>query len=359
MIQPILNKLKHFAISYKKYFIALVGLLLLVSILKLYTYSITNPITDDAYEEYFRDNYKILSIRIPKNLNFAGEKVPTTDFTIREAIERELIVNTYWQSQTLLLHKRANRWFPIIEPILKKNNIPDDFKYVALIESQLTNAVSPQGAAGFWQLIESTATTYGLEISEDVDERYNVVKATEAACKYFNESYKQFNNWTLVAASYNRGMGGIQTQLEKQKVDNYFDLMLNDETSRYVYRLLAIKEVISRPRVYGYVLRKKDLYPPITTKKLTIDSTIHSLTDFAIKQGINYKILKTFNPWLRTNTLNNLDKKKYIIEIPKGSVNIYDMDGNYEGSNLLNKKDSATLLIPEVMHDSLKNKQHN
>jgi hypothetical protein len=215
--------------------------------------------------------------------------------------------------------------------------------------------VSPQGATGFWQLIETTASTYGLEISEDVDERYNVTKATEAAAKYFKESYKQFNNWTLVAASYNRGMGGIQTQLDKQKVSSYFDLMLNDETSRYVYRLLAIKEIISRPKVYGYVLRKKDLYPPIITKKITVDTTISNLTDFAIKQGINYKLLKTFNPWLKTNTLNNTNKKKYIIEIPKSNVNIYDMEGNYNGSDTYDKKDSTNLLISDHA-DSIKHK---
>lgn len=340
-----LNKFLFFLNNNKRYFFSLVFIVITISIIKIFSFSTNEAITDDAYEEYFNNSYKIFSIRIPKNLNFSGEKVPTKDFTIREAIERELIVNTYWQSQTLLLHKRANRWFPIIEPILAKNNIPEDFKYIALIESQLTNVVSPQGAAGFWQLIESTANSYGLEISEDVDERYNVIKATEAACKYFKESYKQFNNWTLVAASYNRGMGGIQTQLEKQKVNSYFDLMLNDETSRYVYRLLAMKEIISRPKVYGFILRKKDLYPPISTKKLIIDSTINDLTSFAINQKITFKILKNFNPWLKTNTLPNPSKKKYIIEIPKGSVNIYDMDGNYEGSNILNKKDSTSLLI--------------
>ncbi len=323
--------------------------------LKLFSFSFTDNLSDNAYEDYFNANYKVFSIRVPKNLNFADEKVPITDFTVREAVEKELIINTYWQSQSLLLHKRANRWFPLIEPILKRNNIPEDFKYIALIESQLTNVVSPQGATGFWQLIEPTARGYGMEITEEVDERYNVEKSTEAACKYFNEAYKQFNNWTLVAASYNLGMGGIQGQLEKQKVKSYYDLLLTDETARYVFRILAMKEIISRPKVYGFELRKKDLYPVIPTKKIAITSSIPNLADFALEKGINYKILKMFNPWLRSNTLTNVGQKKYIIEIPKNGVKIYDMDGNYDGSDTLSAKDSVNLIIPTTLiKDSLK-----
>jgi hypothetical protein len=336
--------------------VALGTAILLISLIKLFSYSYSDTISDSAYEDYFNASYKTFSVRIPKNLNFAGEKTPIMDFSVREAMERELVVNTYWQSQSLLLHKRANRWFPVIEPILQKNGIPDDFKYIALIESQLTNVVSPQGATGFWQIVESTGSNYGMEISEDVDERYNVARSTEAACRYFNESYKIFNNWTLVAASYNLGIGGVQAQLDKQKVKSYYDLALTEETARYVYRILAMKEIISRPKVYGYMLRKKDLYPPVATKKVAVDSTIHDLADFAIAQGINYKILKLFNPWLRTNTLTNPTKKKYLIEIPKGSMNIYDMDGNYEGSNSLTSKDSVNLVVNIPAPDSVKTK---
>jgi membrane-bound lytic murein transglycosylase D len=344
-MQLFLNKILQFLVSSKKYFIAFAGIIVLLSIIKLSFYSFTDSTSDDAYDDYFNVNYKTFSIRIPQKLNFAGEKTPITDFSVREAIERELLISTYWQSQSLLLHKRANRWFGIIEPILKKNDIPEDFKYIALIESQLTNVVSPQGATGFWQIIESTGKGYGLEITEDVDERYHVAKATEAACKYFKEAYKIFNNWTLVAASYNLGIGGIQAQLNKQKVNSYYDLALTEETARYVYRILAMKEIISRPKVYGFMLRKKDLYPLIATKKITVDSTIHNLAEFALVQKINYKILKTFNPWLRTNVLTNTERKKYIIEIPKGNINIYDMDGNYPGSDSLTKKDSVNLII--------------
>lgn len=343
----------------KKYILAFSFALALISIVKLFSYSYSDHLSDTDYQDYFNASYKTFSIRIPKNLNFAGEKTPITDFSVREATERELIVNTYWQSQSVLLHKRANRWFPIIEPILEKNGIPEDFKYIALIESQLTNAVSPQGATGFWQIIESTGTGYGMEITEEVDERYHVVKSTEAACKYFKEAYKIFNNWTLVAASYNLGMGGIQGQLDKQKVKSYYDLAVTEETARYVYRILAMKEIISRPKVYGYLLRKKDLYPPLPTKKIIVDTTINNLADFAIAQGINYKILKMFNPWLRTNSLTNNGNKKYIIEIPKGSINIYDIDGNYEGSNKLTTIDSANLITttPLQLNDSIKNEE--
>ncbi|MCW3102465.1 MAG: hypothetical protein JWO09_905 [Bacteroidetes bacterium] len=352
------GKFIQYLLSLKKYWVASACFIVLISVIKLFSYSISDSISDSDYEDYFNASYKVFSIRIPKNLNFAGEKVPINDFIVRESMEKELIINTYWQSQSLLLHKRANRWFPVIEPILKQNGIPEDFKYIALIESQLTNAVSPQGATGFWQLVEPTAKGYGLSINEEVDERYDVVRSTQAACKYFNEAYKIFNNWTLVAASYNRGMGGVQAALDKQKVNNYYDLLLTEETARYVFRILAIKEIISRPKVYGFILRKKDLYPVVATKKITIDSSISDLAVFAISQKINYRILKTFNPWLRANTLTNPEKKKYTIEIPKGSINIYDLDGNYEGSNILNHRDSVNLVIPkEVVKDSLKKEE--
>jgi hypothetical protein len=194
-----------------------------------------------------------------------------------------------------------------------------------------------------------------LEINEEVDERYHVVKSTEAACKYFKEAYKIFNNWTLVAASYNLGMGGLKGQLDKQKVKSYYDLALTEETARYVYRILAMKEIISRPKVYGYLLRKKDLYPMLTTKKIIVDTTIQNLAEFSIAQGVNYKILKLFNPWLRTNALNNVSKKKYIIEIPKETMNIYDMDGNYDVTGKVTINDSVNLITTTpIVIDSLK-----
>jgi hypothetical protein len=331
----------------KKHIIALGGIVLLAMVIELFSFSFSDKTMDNEYQQFFNKSYKVMSVLIPHNLNFAGERVPITDFSVHEAADREFSINTYWQSQTLLIEKRANRWFPIIEPILKKNNVPEDFKYIALVESQLTNVVSPQGATGFWQMIPATAKNYGLEINDEVDERYNVAKATQAACNYFNEAYKQFNNWTLVAASYNLGMTGVQAQLDKQKVKSYYDLLLTDETARYVFRILAMKSIITNPKSYGFTLRKKDLYPVIPTKKITVDSTIHNLADFALSQKINYKILKLFNPWLRNNALTNADKKKYEIEIPKNGVMVYDMDGNYDGSDVLTPTDSVALFIPK------------
>ena len=279
---------------------------------------------DKSFQDEFNANYKVFSLNIPKDINFSGDLVPINNFDVRESLDRELLLNTYFQSQTIMLHKRANRWFPIIEPILKQQGVPDDFKYIALIESNLTNVVSPAGATGFWQFIESTGKNYGLEINDEVDERYNVEKSTVAACKYFKDAYKELHNWTLVASSYNLGLGGISNQLNNQKVKSYYDLLLNQETARYVFRLLAVKEIISHPKNYGYIIRKKDLYPFIPTYNVKIDSSVTNFTDFAIANNINYKMLKLFNPWLRKSSLNNANHKEYIIKLPKKGYPDYD-----------------------------------
>jgi membrane-bound lytic murein transglycosylase D len=300
------------------------GITILLLAVKLFSFS-SRQSDDKEFQDEFNARYKVFSLNIPKDLNFAGEMVPINNFDVRESMDRELLLNTYFQSQTILLHKRANRWFPVIEPILKKNGVPADFKYIALIESNLSNIVSPAGATGFWQFIESTGKNYGLEINDEVDERYNVEKSTQAACRYFKDAYKQFNNWTLVAASYNLGLGGITAQLENQKVDNYYNLLLNQETARYIFRLLAVKEVISNPKAYGYTIRKKDLYPFIPTYEVKLDSAVSNFTDYAIANEVNYKILKLFNPWLRKSSLSNVDKKTYIIRLPKKGFTNYDM----------------------------------
>lgn len=299
-------------------------LLIILGIIRLFTFSAKREINDELYRKYFADNYKIFAVNIPANLNFAGEQVPLQDFEVRERIDREFLVNTYWQSQTMLLMKRANRWLPLISSILKQQNIPDDFKYLAIVESGFTHAVSNKGAAGFWQFIPSTAQAYGLTISEEIDERYHVEKSTEAACKLLNDCHKSLKNWTLVAASFNMGLNGVQRQMTKQKVDSYYDLMLNDETSRYVFRILAIKEIFQHPRDYGFVIRKKDLYPPIQSQTIQIDTSITNLTLFAEKAGINYKLLKYFNPWLRSEVLSNPNSKQYQIKVPHQSVKDFD-----------------------------------
>lgn len=271
---------------------------------------------NDAFQDLFNKNYSIFALTLPGELEFAGEEVPMKYFDVRENLDRELLVNTYWQSQTLLFIKRANRYFPLIEDILRKHGIPDDFKYLALAESGLTQVVSPSGATGFWQFLTGTARDYGLEVNKEVDERYNIEKSTEAACKYLNESYSKYGNWTMVAASYNNGRRGMDKQLERQREDNYYDLLLNEETSRYVFRLLALKLILSDPQKYGFHFRADDLYPQISTRKVKVDSSITSMVEFASHFNMNYRMLKYFNPWLRETQLTNKEGKVYEISIP-------------------------------------------
>lgn len=252
----------------------------------------------------------------PMKIDFAGEEVPTYMADVYERLDRELITNTNYHTNTTLVLKRANKVFPVIEPILKKHGIPDDFKYLAVIESSLVNAVSPAGARGVWQFMPATAKEKGLEVTDDVDERYHLVKSTEAACLYLKDAKEKFGNWTLAAASYNGGMNGVQRQLEAQGVRSYYDVLLNEETSRYVFRILALKEIMSHPAEYGFRLPKEGLYKEVELKTIEIDSSISDFSAFAKSQGINYKILKIHNPWLRDKKLDNPTKKKYILEIP-------------------------------------------
>ncbi len=262
------------------------------------------------------ETYKIKALKLPKNLNFAGEIVPVKDPDIKERMDRELLVNTYWQSNTLILIKRAHKYFPIIEPILKKNGIPNDFKYIAVIESGLDNVTSPAGARGFWQIMEATAKESGLEVNANVDERYHLEKATQVACDYLNKAKQRFGNWTLAAASYNAGMFGISKKLESQLVDSYYDLLLADETERYILRIVALKEILSNPKSYGFIFDTEDLYELEPTKIIKVDSIINDIALFSKNAGINYKIMKIHNPWLRENKLNNASKKIYEIKIP-------------------------------------------
>jgi len=270
-----------------------------------------------------KEEYKIKSVEIPEDLNFAGEQVPLSDPEVIERVDREFLVNTYWQSNALLLMKRAQKYFPIIEPILAKNGIPDDFKYLAVAESGLQNLVSPAGATGFWQIMKNTGREYGLEVNDNVDERYHLEKATEVACKYLNKSKNKFGNWTLAAASYNAGPYGIKKFMDTQKVANYYDLLLGQETGRYVFRILAIKEIVSHPEKYGFKIEKEDLYKTVPTFSVEVNEPVVSFADFAKLYEVNYKVLKRHNPWLREAHLNNKSRKKYTIEIPnKGYYNI-------------------------------------
>lgn len=255
-------------------------------------------------------------IPMPNELVFAGEAVPVHIADVKERLDRELLVNTYWQSNTFLYIKRAHKYFPVIEPILKKYGVPDEFKYVAVIESGLTNAISPAGARGFWQFMPETAKEYGLEVSATVDERYHLEKATEAACQYFLAAKNRLGSWSLAAASYNIGVKSIANRLEDQQVNNYYDLLLPDETARYVFRIIAVKQILEAPEKYGFIVKEDEMYKMIHTKKIAVDTSVSSLVMLAKSLGINYKALKNHNSWLREKNLENKAKKVYILEIP-------------------------------------------
>ena len=262
-------------------------------------------------------DYNIYALPMPENVNFAGEEVPLDDPDIYERMDRELLVNTYWQSNALLLIKRANKYFPIIEPILKEEGVPDDFKYLAVIESGLTQAVSPAGARGFWQIMQGTGKDYGLEINDNVDERYHIEKSTRVAADYLKKSKEKFGSWTMAAAAYNAGNRGVERQLERQKVDDYYELLLGEETGRYMFRILALKEILSNPHQYGFNFEDKHLYKNIPTKTVKVDTVVNDFADFAKHFDINYKILKIHNPWLREAHLNNASRREYEIKIPE------------------------------------------
>ena len=267
--------------------------------------------------------YVAKSHLIPSEINFCKEIVPLESKDIKERLDKEIIKNSYWHSSILLFYKRTGKYFPVIEPILKKNNIPEDFKYLAIAESGLDNVVSPAGAKGFWQFMEKTGKDYNLEINTEVDERYHIEKSTQAACDYLNDAYKKFGSWTLVAASYNMGMYGLKKSLERQNVNSYYDLLLNSETARYVFRIIALKIILENPSLYGYNLNDTEKYSPLIFNSISIDSSITDFPSFAINQKINYKILKVANPWLRQKFLRNKNKKTYRLKILNSDYKIY------------------------------------
>lgn len=293
-----------------------VGTLSIIAIFLLFNSSVSIGKEEMEYFEKIDHQYNVYSIPTPTEVAFAGEIVPMEDRDIYERLDREMHVNTYYHSNTFLSFKRANRWFPTIEKILKKNNIPEDFKYLALIESGFQNVVSPAGARGFWQFLESTGKEYGLEINDEVDERYHVEKSTEAACRYLNEAYERLGSWSLAAGSYNMGIAGIQSELLRQKATNYYDLLLNEETKRYLFRILAMKEIFEKPEQYGFNIRNSDLYPPLEYSIAEVDTAVADFADFSLDFGISYKTLKYFNPWLRQGYLKNPNKKTYRIKLP-------------------------------------------
>jgi membrane-bound lytic murein transglycosylase D len=284
------------------------------------THTPVTMMSDDevAVPQYAMDDSPLpaISFDVPENVTFAGEPMPLNLPDVKERLDKELQINTYFHSNTIFLIKRAKRWLPQIEEILKKNNIPEDFKYLPLIESNLMNVISPAEAVGYWQILKTSGKEFGLEITNEVDERYDPLKATEAACKYLNQAYRKFGSWTLVAASYNRGMGGVERAIENQGEKNYYDLFLNEETSRYVFRIVAIKEIIEHPARYGFKVNPKHLYQEEPLKYVEVDETIKDLVTFAKQNGTNYKLIKRHNPWLRDDRLTVKKGKRYRIAIP-------------------------------------------
>ncbi len=297
-----------------KYLIGgVVGASLVLFVLGLYSFT-----SADAKGDGWRlFTQTVQSFKVSDTVSFAGEKVDLTRYDVKEKFDREVISITYRHSYTLLSLKRANRFFPIIEPILKENGVPEDFKFLALTESNFDmRALSPVKAAGFWQLMPETAKELGLKVNDEVDERYDIEKATIAACKYLNRAYKKYGDWLLVAASYNAGMGRISRELNRQRVDNFFDMWLNVETGRYVYRILAIKSFLKEPQRYGYYLSKDEFYPTVRMEKLVVDSSIMDLAKFADEVGVPFVQLKELNPWLRERKLTVKKGELFEITVP-------------------------------------------
>lgn len=256
------------------------------------------------------------SFKLPDNVSFAGEKMPLNNFDTHESLDREILISAYRHSSTIMIIKRANRYLPLIERILKDNNVPDDFKYLAAAESEYSNMISPSGATGFWQIMPETGREEGMEINNVVDERYHIEKSTEFACRYFKKSYEKYGNWTLAAASYNGGRAALDEQINIQKENNYYDLLLAEETARYIFRAVAYKLIISDPQRYGFNIDKSDLYPDLDYFEVKVDTSIADFSAFAKSYGTNYKMLKFLNPWLRKPFFTPKPNKEYIIKIP-------------------------------------------
>jgi membrane-bound lytic murein transglycosylase D len=260
--------------------------------------------------------YANKSYKLPDKVTFAGERMPLDNFDTRESLEREILISAYRHSSTIMIIKRANRYLPVIEKILTKNNVPDDFKYLVAAESEYSNMVSPVGATGFWQIMAGTGKEAGLEINNVVDERYDIEKSTQFACDFLLKSFEKYGNWTLAAASYNGGRTAIDEQIRIQREDNYYNLLLTEETARFIFRVVAYKLIINDPERYGFNLKEEDLYPELDCNVLKVDTTIADISEFAKVHGTNYKLLKFLNPWLRKPYFSPLPGKEYYIKLP-------------------------------------------
>ena len=341
----ILKQLRSPSAQSKKIYLSIVLSFVIIAILTIIEFK-----SAFSEKDYSNSNFKVLGLSIPQKLEFAGERVPQNDYEIKESLEKEFFTNKSWKNSSLQLFRRAQKWFPLIEPILKKEGVPDDFKYVAIIESHLSNVISPMGASGFWQLMPQTAQQYGLIVNNEVDERLDVEKATVVACKHFKDAHSYFKNWTLSAAAYNVGIGGIQNALKKQNTDNYYDLMLNKETGSFIYRILAYKTLLSNPQHFGvkHKMKQTNAFPAF--KLIKVDSSITNLKEFAAHLNIDILTLKTLNPWLRGDKLTNPEKLIYEFKIPKNKH--LDLSAYFD--DVFPKEITTDTLIKKIETDTLK-----
>jgi membrane-bound lytic murein transglycosylase D len=295
---------------------ATLGIMMLLSAGFLFTLLVSADDQNAVAPYYEESTLSASPWALPENVTFAGEAMPLQNFDTRESLDRELNATAYRHGSTLLTIKRAGRYFPEIEKILRENGIPDDFKYLACAESDLSNVISPAGATGFWQIMEGTGKEMGMAINKEVDERYNLEQSTRIACRYFKKAYERYGSWTMAAASYNNGLKGLDEQMEIQKEANYYDLLLNDETARYIFRITALKLVMSEPSSYGFEIAPDDSYKPVPYTEVKVDTTVTSFEQFSRHFDTNYKMLKFLNPWLRKPFLTNSDGREYIIRVP-------------------------------------------
>ena len=300
-------------------------------VFNIFVYAKQKPTPDDEYKQMIKENFHSFSAPLPKSLTFCGQKVPLDNTFVRESLDRELTYLTYQHATTFIILKRAFRFFPQIEKILKEQSVPEDLKFLAVAESSLNNAVSPARAEGFWQFMPLTAKEYGLTVNEEYDERYSIEKSTIAACKYLKGAYSRLGDWAIACASYNCGEGGIKARIKEQGVNSYWNLALNNETARYVYRILAYKIIMSEPQSYGFYVRRQDCYQPLYFDTIIIDSTINDFYSFSKEIGVDYKYFRYANPELQAKKLTNKEKKIYKLLIPtKESYSWSKLVGNLE-----------------------------
>jgi hypothetical protein len=301
---------------------AAIAILFLLSAGFVFTILVSAKNQQQEMPEYEESAPLAVSWAIPENVTFAGEAMPLQNFDTRESLDRELNATAYRHGSTLLTIKRAGRYFPEIEKILKEYGVPDDFKYLACAESDLSNVISPKGATGFWQIMEGTGKEYGMIINREIDERYDLDKSTRFACKYFQKAYERYGSWTMAAASYNNGFSGLSEQVDIQKEAYYYDLLLNEETARYIFRIVSLKLVMSEPLKFGFNIGAGEMYKPLPFRELKVDTAVTSFEQFARQFDTNYKILKFLNPWLRRPFLTNSEKREYIIRVPEKDARI-------------------------------------